>query len=155
MNIDLLPTFLGIAGLEPPADRVIDGIDILPLLTGTGDKRSAGQRPLYFFHEYEVEAVRQGQWKYIASSSHYTWPLPLDKTNTVAGRTARARDYRPADGGPPVPTLGSWPMLYDLGIDREEAYNVAAREPAVTQRLAAQLAAWQREFTAAPRGWKD
>jgi len=31
MNIDFLPTFLRLAGVTLPVDRVIDGIDIMPL----------------------------------------------------------------------------------------------------------------------------
>jgi len=31
MNIDFLPTFLRLAGVTLPGDRVIDGIDIMPL----------------------------------------------------------------------------------------------------------------------------
>ena len=36
MNIDLLPTFLGLAGLSLPSDRVIDGVDLWPVLAGGG-----------------------------------------------------------------------------------------------------------------------
>jgi len=32
MNIDFLPTILGLAGIELPDDRIIDGRDIMPLL---------------------------------------------------------------------------------------------------------------------------
>jgi len=156
MNIDLFPTVLAAAGLAVPTDRVIDGVDILPLLTGTpGVAESLARRPLYFFHEYDVEAVRVGDWKYIARNSHYTWPIPIDKNDTVSGRAANSRDYYPADGSDPVPTLGSWPMLYDLARDDEEAYNVAKRHPELVRELDAQLAQWTRAFNAAPRGWKD
>lgn len=154
MNIDLLPTLLAAAGLAPPADRVIDGIDILPLLAG-GTAASSVDRPLYFFHEYDVEAVRAGRWKYIADISHYTWPIPIDKGDTLSGKSANSRDYYPTGGGERVPTLGTWPLLYDLELDREEAYNVARRHPETARQLGAQLASWEAAFNAAPRGWKD
>ncbi|MCM2310679.1 MAG: sulfatase [Steroidobacteraceae bacterium] len=154
MNIDLFPTVLAAAGLEPPVDRVIDGMDILPVLAGDPAATTTG-RALYFFHEYDVEAVRAGRWKYIADISHYTWPIPIDKNNTLSGRSANSRDYYPAGGGEPVPTLGTWPLLHDLELDREEAYNVARRHPETTRQLGAQLAAWEAAFDAAPRGWKD
>jgi len=153
MNIDLLPTLLAAAGLQSPTDRVIDGIDILPVLEGHD---SAGtERPLYFFHEYDVEGVRVGRWKYIARNSHYTWPVPIDKNDTLSGRSANSRDYYPADGSAPVPTLGTWPLLYDVERDRDEAYNLARHHPDVCERLDVQLADWTRTFHAAPRGWKD
>jgi uncharacterized sulfatase len=156
MNIDLLPTLLAAAGLAPPSDRVIDGVDILSVLAG--DARGSGAiagRPLYFFHEYDVEAVRKGRWKYIDDISHYVWPVPIDKNDTLAGRSANSRDYYPADGGEPVPTLGTWPLLYDMERDRDEAYNVATRHPQTVQQLGAELASWEAAFDAAPRGWKD
>jgi hypothetical protein len=125
----------------------------MPLLEGKPDP--ATDRPLYFFHEYDVEAVRAGRWKYIVRNSHYTWPVPIDKNDTVSGRSANSRDYYPVGGGEPVPTLGTWPLLYDLDQDREESYNVARRHPDVCHRLDKQLAAWSRAFDAAPRGWKN
>ncbi len=155
MNIDLLPTMLGVAGLSSPSDRIIDGIDILPLLEGGPVDAAIAERPLYFFHEYDVEAVRLGRWKYIARNSHYTWPVPIDKNDTFSGRSANSRDYYPADGGEPVPTLGTWPLLYDMDGDREESYNVAKRHPDVCRRLDTELERWTRTFRAAPRGWKD
>jgi len=155
MNIDLFPTLLGLAGLSPPSDRVIDGIDLLPVLEGRAVDAAIAERPLYFFHEYDVEAIRVGRWKYIARNSHYTWPVPIDKNDTFSGKSANSRDYYPADGGEPVPTLGTWPLLYDLERDPEESYNVAKRHPDVCGRLDAGLERWTRAFRAAPRGWKD
>jgi hypothetical protein len=43
MNIDLFPTFLGLAGLALPADRVIDGVDLWPVLAG--ERADLGERP--------------------------------------------------------------------------------------------------------------
>jgi uncharacterized sulfatase len=152
MNIDLFPTFLGLAGLAGPADRVIDGVDLWPLLTG--ERSDVGDRPLYFFHDYDVEAVRVGPWKYIDRNSHYVWPVPLDKTDTPAGKLLTGRDYRPPGSTESVPTLGTWPLLYHLGRDPGEAYNVAESEPEKTRELRKSLAAWRSAFRANPRGWR-
>jgi uncharacterized sulfatase len=38
MNIDFYPTFLHLAGLEPPSDRIVDGMNIWGLLTGKEDE---------------------------------------------------------------------------------------------------------------------
>lgn len=156
MNIDLFPTLLAAAGLAPPSDRVIDGVNILSLLEGDAQGSAAiDDRSLYFFHEYDVEAIRKGRWKYIADISHYAWPVPIDKNDTLSGRSANSRDYYPAGGGEPVPTLGTWPLLYDMERDREEAYNVAKRHPDIVQRLDVELMRWEQVFHAAPRGWMD
>ena len=152
MNIDLFPTFLGLAGLTLPADRVIDGVDLWPVLAG--ERADLGERPLFFFHDYDVEAVRVGPWKYIDRNSHYVWPVPLDKTDTPAGRLASGRDYRPPGSAESVPTLGAWPLLYRLDRDPEEAYNLADTHPERTRELRGRLEAWRTRFRENPRGWR-
>ena len=44
---DLLPTFAGAAGYEVPADRVIDGVDQMPLFTGRSNKSAREGFPAY------------------------------------------------------------------------------------------------------------
>lgn len=154
MNIDLFPTLLGLAGLSLPNDRIIDGVDLRPVLQGMGDEEALAQRPLYFFHEYDVEAVRVGPWKYVDRNSHYVWPAPLDKPVTPGGRLLSGRDYRPPGSSQSVPTLGTWPLLYHLGRDPEEAYNVAASHPERVRALGERLSSWRRDFLQDPRGWR-
>jgi uncharacterized sulfatase len=152
MNIDLLPTLLGLAGVAPPSDRVIDGIDLWPVLAQ--ERADLGERALFFFHDYDVEAMRVGQWKYIRSNSHYAWPVPIDKTDTLAGRLASGHHYRPPGSTESLPTLGTWPLLYQLVRDPAEAYNVAETHPEVARQLGERLEAWRATFYANPRGWR-
>jgi len=152
MNIDLLPTLLTMAGLTLPQDRVIDGSDILPALRGDTD--TLADRALYFFHDYDVEAVRVNEWKYIDSISHYVWPQPLDKPDSFTGKMISTRDYTPPNSSQSIPTLGVWPLLYQLDKDRGEAYNVAKKYPELTQKMGRDLTAWKQEFHRNPRGWK-
>lgn len=56
--IDLLPTFAALAGTRPPAD--VDGIDISTVLDGGS---LDAERPLYFFSNWSLNAVRLGRWK--------------------------------------------------------------------------------------------
>ena len=56
------------------------------MLDRTRREADVGERPLFFFHDYDVEAVRVGRWKYIDRNSHYVWPAPLDKTDTPGGK---------------------------------------------------------------------
>ena len=59
-TMDLLPTFARLAGAEVPSDRVIDGMDIWPVLT----QGAKTPHHAYFYHEREVlKAVRSGDWK--------------------------------------------------------------------------------------------
>jgi arylsulfatase A len=67
---DLFPTVLGVAGVRPPADRVIDGVDVLPALTGAADRVD---RPVPLYWRLGMApnnlhmAMRIGDWKIIAS----------------------------------------------------------------------------------------
>ncbi len=149
MNIDFLPTFAALAGIEVPADRTVDGRDLSPLLFG--QDHMLADRPLYFFHDYDVEGVRVGDWKYLASNSHYVWPNPLDKLDSFAGRMVSSRDYSPPDSTESIPTLGYWPLLYNVKRDPLEAYNVAKTFPEQRDSLARTLAQFKTEFYADPR----
>jgi arylsulfatase A-like enzyme len=61
-TIDILPTFARLAGAKVPADRVIDGRDIWPLMAGTRGAKSP--HDAYFYYRgTTLEAVRKGRWK--------------------------------------------------------------------------------------------
>lgn len=62
-TLDVFPTLVALAGGSLPTDRVYDGNDITPLLTGAAD--SIGERELVFFISEKARAVRRGQWKYM------------------------------------------------------------------------------------------
>jgi len=58
--MDLLPTFAKLAGAKLPSDRVIDGKDIWPVLSG--DATTPHQA--FFYHRgNRLAAVRSGNWK--------------------------------------------------------------------------------------------
>ncbi len=151
MGIDFFPTFLHLAGLGLPTDRVIDGKNMWGLLGG-GEKKTPHEA-LYFFHHDELEGVRSGQWKYFRYINTYTWPIPTDKPNTFAGINAGGRDYKPEGSDISVPTMATWPLLYNIKLDRGESYNVAKKYPAVANRMRAMLERFEAEFTKNPRGW--
>jgi arylsulfatase A-like enzyme len=60
-TIDLLPTFVGLAGGSVPEEPVIDGRDLNPLLTGTACQ--SPREAHYYFLGESLQAVRQGRWK--------------------------------------------------------------------------------------------
>jgi arylsulfatase A-like enzyme len=60
-SVDLLPTLAGIIGKSLPGDRIIDGIDIGPLLK---DPAAPSPRKTFFYYKMDMlEAVRRGSWK--------------------------------------------------------------------------------------------
>ncbi len=59
-TMDLLPTFAKLAGAEIPDDRVIDGKDTWPVLTG---KEKSPHEAFFYHRQNTLEAVRSGPWK--------------------------------------------------------------------------------------------
>lgn len=151
MHIDFMSTIAEIAGISLVEDRIIDGESLLPLLAG--EENNLDNRSLYFFHDFDLEAVRKGKWKYINRNSHYVWPVPLDKPDTTVGSALAMMNYTPPGQMESIPTLGEWPALYQLDIDSNESYNVAKKHIDKTQALATELNQFQQKFIINPRGW--
>ncbi len=63
-TMDLLPSFAALAGAALPADRTIDGRNIVPLMTGTPGARSPHQA-FYYYDYTHLQAVRSGRWKLV------------------------------------------------------------------------------------------
>jgi arylsulfatase A-like enzyme len=61
MHMDLLPTILEAVGERPPADRTIDGRNILPVVTS----RAASPHETIFWASDGQLAVRRGAWKLV------------------------------------------------------------------------------------------
>jgi arylsulfatase A len=87
VSYDLLPTFCQIAGVTLPADRVLDGSSVLPLLTGEPIQRS---KPLYWQYDRAIGgpnrvALRDGDWKLLADatlSKFELYDLKTDRSET-------------------------------------------------------------------------
>jgi len=61
-TIDLLPTLAILAGAQLPADRTIDGKDILPLITGV-DGAVTPHDNYFYYRGNSLQCVRSGDWK--------------------------------------------------------------------------------------------
>jgi arylsulfatase A-like enzyme len=130
-NIDLLPTFVKLAGGEVPAKPKIDGKDISPLLLGKSKK--SPHRAYYLFKSNRLEAVRAGKWK-------------LAFAPQSENRAARRKLPRPKKKGP------FRPRLYDLDADVGETTDVSAKHPEVVKRLQGYVAAMNADLGAAGKG---
>lgn len=138
-NLDLFPTLLDLAGVALPADRVIDGVNILGTLRNPA---TPSPREAFFYYHYdELQAVRAGTWKYIRKTNRYAWPIPLD-AEFLPDRLATKQLGRDRA-----------PLLYDLARDPGEKYNVIASRPDVARRLERLMADWERANRANPRGF--
>ena len=58
---DMFPTLLMLAGGQLPSDRVYDGQDIWPVLSGKGDFHR--QKPFIWVYLDNVTTIRDGRWK--------------------------------------------------------------------------------------------
>jgi arylsulfatase A len=123
INFDLFATILKLAGITLPQDRIIDGLDIMPVLKG--EAPSPHDR-FFYYDTRTLVAVRYEQWKYFR---RYTmdnaafWPLKQG------------------------------PFLFDLETDPNESYSMIESHPAEAQNLAAMLDAFDAEMESNLRGW--
>jgi uncharacterized sulfatase len=152
MNFDLFPTLLALAGLALPSDRVIDGRNLWPLLSGA--QTESPHESLFFFNANVIDGVRAGRWKFYRFVNEYVWPTPLDKPNTMTGRIAADYRYTDPKTGRSAALLTSFPLLYDVATDIDESYNVVERQPEEARRLLALIERWESDFRANPRGWR-
>jgi arylsulfatase A len=101
-TLDLYPTALALAGVSPPADVVLDGRNLAPLLFAG---ESLPMRPFIYYRGDQIFACRLGHWK-----AHF-------RTQTGYGQ--------------PQPDPHEPPLLFHLPHDPSERFNVAADHPDV------------------------
>ena len=145
-TMDLLPTFISMAGADLPADRTLDGRDISPLLTGEPGAASPHEA-IYYYRETHLDAVRSGDWKLV-----FPRPGRRDSEWLFAREGAYVGEIHE-----PVAELS----LYNLRDDIGETTNVAAEHPDVVTRLTAyadearaELGDWDR-IGSGVRFWED
>lgn len=103
-TLDLLPTIASISGAAKPGVK-LDGHDLSPVLFDGG---KSPRQVMYYYHGEEVYAVRFGIYK-----AHFK-----TKTSYVGQRQAEVHDP---------------PLLYHLGHDPSEEYNISADHPDIIE----------------------
>ncbi|MBV6501814.1 MAG: Arylsulfatase [Prosthecobacter sp.] len=111
-TIDVLPTCVKLAGAEVPAQPVLDGRDLSPLLFG--QSQESPREAHYYFASYNLQAVRQGPWKLAIMTQG----------------SARAKGQVEDDAK-------TNPRLYNLDQDIGERTNLAAQHPDIVAKLTA------------------
>lgn len=128
MNFDLFSTSLAIAGLDIPADRIVDGTNIIPMLAG---EAPSPHNALYFYQDKKLQAVRSGKWKY--RRRHSDWVA----MNIGPNRFMSALGVTRKRG----------PMLFNTRTDFDESYNVIDLYPEVALKLERMMVDWEKNFT--------
>jgi arylsulfatase len=118
MTMDLLPTFVNLAGGQVPQDRVIDGEDIRELLHGDLSPDQPSRSFFYYVHT-QLMAVRSGNWKL-----HLPRKVNTMKRWDVFHKESDVIDHRK-------------PLLINLADDPSEQQNLAAEHPEVVAKLLA------------------
>ncbi|MEO8499198.1 MAG: sulfatase, partial [Planctomycetota bacterium] len=82
--MDVLPTFVNLAGGSVPIDRKIDGGDIWPILAGDANAKSPHET-FYYFRGLNLQAVRHGPWKlHLAKGDLYNLESDIGESQDVA-----------------------------------------------------------------------
>jgi len=109
-TLDLLPTFAGLAGAELPDDRTCDGHDLSGVILGEADE--GPREHVFYYHGEQLYAVRKGPFK-----AHFE-----TKTSYVGQKNPEVHDP---------------PLLFHLGHDPGEQWNVAGEHPDVVEEIEA------------------
>ncbi len=110
--MDVFTTCLKLAGAEVPADRAIDGLDLTPLLLGKGP---SPRTTMVYYRGTRLFAARKGPYK-----AHFI-------TQAAYGGE-KAVEHDP-------------PLLYHLGNDPSERFDVAKDNPDVIADIKKEVAA--------------
>ncbi len=105
-TMDVYTTILTLAGAEVPTDRVVDGMDLSPALFGAGP---SPRETMFYYRGTKLYAVRKGPFK----AHFYTKPA-------YGGGKEKRHDP---------------PLLYNLGHDPSEKYDVSKNHPQVIEDI--------------------
>jgi len=140
-SLDVLPTFCELAGIEPPADRALDGTSIVPLLDG---KPLTRKTPL-FWHYYRSltgpkAAMRVGDWMVLGAWDDTALPQGVVVRGDV--ELIKSRKLTRFE-------------LYNVRRDVGETTDLSAQEPQRLKELSALLVAKYEEVQQQAPRWDD
>ncbi len=116
IQLDMLPTALAAAGVESKPEWKLDGVNLLPYLTGAN---AAAPHDVLFWRMGEQAAVRKGDWKLVRYDSTLDNPGTRSRAANVVVTPFR---------------------LYNLADDPGEARDLSTQNPEKVKEL---LAAWE------------
>lgn len=119
-TMDIFPTVAKLTGAKLP-ERTLDGVDIAPLLFGSG---TVEREAFFYYRGATLYAARLGPWK-----AHFI---------TRSGY------------GPDKPAPQDPPLLFHLGEDLGENWNRAAQQPDVIARIKDAVARHRAALQPAP-----
>jgi arylsulfatase A-like enzyme len=87
-TLDIFPTVLAAVGASPSSDNALDGVDLMPYLSGSNSEKPHDK---LFWRAGNIWATRAGDWKLIyAADRHWLYDLSTD-----IGEKTNLADHRP------------------------------------------------------------
>jgi arylsulfatase A-like enzyme len=118
IQLDVLATVMAAADIPVDASWKLDGVNLLPLMTGRA--ASISRDTLYWRFGNQM-AIRRGDWKLLKASDTAPQAAVFGSIESLAGAE-----------------------LYNLAMDMSETTNVAAANPAKVRELAAAWLTWNK-----------
>lgn len=115
MNIDIFPTLVTLAGGEISEKDVIDGKDMLAMLTENAPSPHAA---LYLFDSDRIAGVRSGEWKLVLESRYRGAVPSFDNPQSYYGPNG---------------------LLFNVRLDPSETYSYTREYPEVVAQMRAHL----------------
>lgn len=149
--VDVLPTISAAVGLQPPRDRVIDGVDLTAVLTGR-ETEVEREVPIFFFRYFHdpILMLREGDWCLLG----YDKPIPLDDpmNRQALGKTrpwAFTKDHMEVA----LEIEAKHFELYNLRDDIGQRRDLADSHPEIVRRLKSQMLRLQKEMLEEGGNW--
>ena len=127
--MDLMPTFLEIAGVDYPASKQdrkltpLEGLSLLPILEG----RVRKEHGALYWKFGQCRAVRMGKWKLVTPHPNPRLGIDFFKPNQLSEKEDRKEM--------------AW-ELYDLKKDGTELHNLAEDFPGRVREMTSLFRAW-------------
>jgi arylsulfatase len=137
-TLDIVPTVAKLLEVELPK-HPIDGVDVMPFLTGQADR--SPRQTFYYYAGDELQAVRSGAWKLHLSHEYLTPALPPGKDGKPANFANLKPESMQQSGLRGIASRHGYLVrkieqsLFHLESDVGETNNVAGEHPDVVERL--------------------
>jgi arylsulfatase A len=122
-TMDILPTLVSLAGVATPTDRILDGMDISPMLLR---QSPLPDRPFFYYFNCDLYAVRKGAWK----------------MHIITRVRPGYEDERAVRQNPP--------LLFQIENDPSERFDIAAQHAEIVADLRNEIERHQRTIEPVP-----